>query len=1063
MKFASKSTLLLSSILVGFTPMAHAQIDDADTDVVDLREQELLEELVEGDGIDQIVVTGSRAVRPDLDTAFPTLVVGQEIIEKNAFTNIADALTQVPAFGTGIDPNGDQGANIGVNFVDFLDLGPQRTLTLVNGRRFISSNVALQGGAGQQVDLNVIPISLIERIETIGVGGAPTYGSDAIAGTINLILKDDFEGLEGAVQFGESDRGDAFTQQYTLTVGANTDDGRGNVTFNVEYTDNEGLLQSDRPEVYVDEPFLSRVPQGTDGFNDIPNPAGTNADGEILDRNGQTVTIDADGDGFIDRPFRAFNLNGGRGQSVQLFTNGGIISPGTLVIPSIGLGQFNGVLYGFNPDGSLGVLEAGDSIPGTSLFFAQGGFQNDFFGNVDQIVSPLERINFGSTFRYDISENIQFKGDFQMANTKADESVEQGGFQTFAFGGTSGALQFSVDNPLLTPEARNTLINDIGLAPDGTFFLSRFNNDILDGGRRSSETSLWRLSAGLNGDFDIGERNFRWEVHGLAGQSDVEVQNTLLNNRRFLNAIDVVVDPDTGQPACRATVEGLPDISGNGVSETSTDVTQCVPLNLFGEGVASPEAIDYVTQRGLRVSDVEQEIFSATFGGDFFELPAGWSQVIVGYETRNESALFATGGAVEVGLGRGAAVPDTGGKFSTNEYFGEMYLPLVSQDMGIPFVQSLEAGGQIREINNSLAGDFTAWTIEGTYKPFQDLTLKGNRTRSLRAPALAELFLPVVTSFQFANDPCDERFINDGPNRAANCAAVGVPTGFVSNVVNATAQGSTGGNPNLTNETADGWTVGATVQPRWVPGLTFQADYINIEIEDQIGTFTLENNLETCFDADPSEFPNNACTAFTRGPDGQIVDFQAGLLNADTADYEFLNLRLDYDFDVVDALNLFGGTSVADYGEFGIDLSAFHVLTRDLVLANVDQDNTIGAFADPRWSGTADFTWTKDGLRLFWRTLWQDRSLFSASGRTFFADENDELVTSLPGNFVHNASIAYDFSELLPDYDKPVLVQFNVTNVFDDKPGRGLRRQFNDFYQSELIGRQYSVRLRASF
>ena len=1050
-------------MLIGLSTPAFAQLNDTDTDVVDLREQELIEELVDGEGLDEIVITGSRAVRADLDTAFPTLVVGQDIIEKNAFTNIADALTQVPAFGGGIDPSGDQGANIGVNFVDFLDLGTQRTLTLVNGRRFISSNVALQGGAGQQVDLNVIPVSLIERIETIGVGGAPTYGSDAIAGTINLILRDDYEGLEGTVQFGESDRGDAFTQQYSLLAGANSEDGRGNVTFNIEYTKNDGLLQSDRPEVYIDEPFLSRVPEGTAGFNNIPVPAGTGADGTILDRNGETVTIDANGDGFIDRPFRAFNLNGGNGQSVQLFTNGGIISPSSFVIPSIGAGQFGGVLYGFNPDGSLGVLEAGQSIPGTSLFFAQGGFQNDFFGNVDQIVSPLERINFGSTFRYDITDRVQFKGDVQIANTNADESVEQGGFQTFAFGGTSGALEFSVDNPLLTDAARNTLINEIGLAPDGTFFLSRFNNDLLDGGRRTSETSLWRISAGVNGDFDLGARNFRWDVNAIAGQSDVEIQNTLLNNRRFLNAIDVVVDPVTGQPACRVTVDGQPDLSGNGVSETSTDVTQCVPLNLFGEGVASPAAIDYVTQRGITTSDIEQEIFSATLGGDIVELPAGWSQIIVGYEARNESALFATGGAVEVGLGRGAAIPDTGGKFSTNEFFGELYLPLVSSEMEIPFVRSLEAGGQVREISNSIAGDFTAWTIEGTYKPFQDLTLKGNRTRSLRAPALAELFLPVVTSFQFADDPCDSRFINDGPNRAANCAAVGVTQPFTSNVVNATAQGSTGGNPNLTNEVADGWTLGATVQPRWVPGLTFQADYINIEIEDQIGTFTLENNLETCFDAAPGDFPNNACGAFTRNAAGQIVDFQAGLLNADSADYEFLNFRLDYEFDLVDAFNLFGGNNVSDYGQFGIDMSAFHVLTRDLILANVQQDNTIGSFADPRWSGTADFTWTKGGLRLFWRTLWQDRSLFSASGTTFFADENDELVNSLPGNFVHNASIAYDFSELLPDYDKPVLVQFNVTNVFDDKPGRGLRRQFNDFYQSELIGRQYSVRLRASF
>ena len=150
------------------------------------------------DDNDTVVVTGSRIRRPDLDTVFPTTVVGAEALEKSAFTNIADALTEIPAFGGGIDPNGDQGANIGSNFVDFLDLGVQRTLTVVNGRRFVSADVS---GGGLSVDFNVIPLALVERIDTIGVGGAPIYGSDAIAGTINVILKDDFEGLEGTALY----------------------------------------------------------------------------------------------------------------------------------------------------------------------------------------------------------------------------------------------------------------------------------------------------------------------------------------------------------------------------------------------------------------------------------------------------------------------------------------------------------------------------------------------------------------------------------------------------------------------------------------------------------------------------------------------------------------------------------------------------------------------------------------------------------------------------------------------------------------------------------------------
>ena len=1040
MNFINKTRLfqtsVLSSLLLGMGGIANAQVEQVEqVPAFDL------------EVADELVVTGSRIRRPDLNTAFPTLVVDQETFEKNAFTNIADALQQLPAFGTGTTPNGGQGANVGVNFVDFLGLGSQRTLTLVNGRRFVSSNVA---GTGAQVDFGVIPIGLVERIDTVSVGGAPTYGSDAIAGTVNVILKEDFEGLETTFQFGESERGDADTFQYQLLVGANSDNGRGNVTFSAEYNRDFGLNQTDRPEIYINEARAELVSQGSGLFADVAIPSGVDAS-----------VFDTDGDGILDRVNRIINPNG-ESVNIQLFTDGGIISPGATLIPSFGVGAFGGQFFAFNQDGTLGEIQPGVTPP-SGAFRSIGGFENDFFVNTTQIRSPVDHINFGSTFNYQINDLVQFKGDFQFAHGSAVELANQGGFQTFAFGGTSGPVQFTAENPFLTDQARGVLLNDIGLAPDETIFLSRFNNDLLNGGEVTRESNLFRIAGGFEGDFSIGERDFYWDIGGTVGQSDITTQSLLLNNRRFLNAIDAVIDPATGQIACAVTVANEPDLVGSGLSETSSDVSDCVPLNLFGDGVASAEAIDFVQQRGVNVDNINQSVFSANLGGDLFTLPAGDVGFSVGYEERRDSASFETGGAIEVGLGRAAAVPDTGGRTSTEEYYGEIYLPLVSPDLNIPFVEVLEAGAQVRNIDNSQAGKFTAYTLEGTYKPVQDLTLRGNYTESLRAPSLIELFSPVLTSFQFADDPCDARFIGDGPNRAANCAAIGIGPGFESNVVSATAQGSSGGNPNLTNEEAKAFTIGAVVQPRWIPGLTLQADYINIEIDDLIGAQSLENNLETCFDADPSNFPNVACDAITRDAGGQVVDFTSGQLNADTAEYQFLNLRADYGFEVADLYNLVGGSAKGDLGAFNIDLNAFHVIQRDEVFAGVEADSTVGNFPDPRWSGTADFTWQKDGVRAFWRTIWQDRSLLSASGEQLFADPEGNIVNSLPGNFLHNASLAYDLSEALDSYDKPIVVQLNVNNVFDDDPGNGTRRAFGDFYQSEIIGRSYSVRVRASF
>ena len=1047
MKMSTKTKLLLSAVTAASVAVtsapAFAQDDTFSTTAQTVTS---VDDDVVAEG-DVVRVTGSRVRRTDLDTAFPTLVLDSDVLEKNAFTNIADALTQIPAFGTGTTPIGGQGGNIGVNFVDFLDLGSQRTLTLVNGRRFVSSNA---NGTGAQVDFGVIPIGLVERIETIGVGGAPTYGSDAIAGTINVILKEDYEGFEATAQYGETERGDADTEQYQFLMGANTADGRGNVTFSAEYTRNDGLNQTDRPEIYINEPRVELVSQGSGLFDDVALPAG--ADPEVFDM---------DGDGIIDSINRIINPNG-ESVNIQLFTDGGVISPGTLFIPSFGLGAFNGQFYQFDTAGNLVDLQPGITPP-SGAFRSIGGFQNDFFVNTTQIESPVERINFGSTFKYDINDLITFKGNMQFSNGKAIELANQGGFQTFAFGGTSGALQFGVDNPFLTAQARDVLTNEIGLDNDDSFFLSRFNNDLLQGGEREREATLFRITGGFEGDFDIGDRNFYWDVSAVAGQTNIETQILLLNNRRFLNAIDAVVDPATGDIACAVTVAGLPDLSGNGVSETSEDVSACVPLNLFGDGVQSAEALDYVTQRGITTDDINQSVFTANFGGDLFELPAGPAQFVVGYEARKDSALFATGGAVEVGLGRGAAVPDTGGEITTNEYFGEIFLPIVSDEMNIPGIQSLEGGAQVREIQNSQAGNFTAWTVEGTYKPVQDLTVRGNVTRSLRAPSLIELFSPVLTSFQFADDPCDARFINQGPNRTANCASVGIGAGFNSNVTGATAQGRSGGNENLLNEEAKGWTLGAIAEPRWIPGLTLQADYINIEIEGLIAARTLENNLETCFDADPADFPNAACSTFTRDAGGQVVDFISGQLNADNADFQFLNLRGDYRFDVADLFGLLGSDSQSDMGQFSVAASAFHAIQRDVVVADVPQDNSIGGFGDPKWSGTTDFTYTNDGLRLFWRTIWQDKALLSASGNTFFANPEGEIVNSTPANFLHNASISYDVSSVIDSYDNPLLVQFNVNNVFDDDTSNDIRRAFGDFYTAEVFGRSYSLRVRATF
>ncbi len=202
-----------------------------------------------------ITVTGSRIPRPEFEGTMPGVQITEEQIKARGFTNALEALNDIPLVGPGASPlngnNGGQAASLGAAFVDLLDLGTNRTLTLVNGRRFVSGNAAtlfVEGNTtGAQVDINAIPATLIKRIDVVTVGGAATYGSDAISGVVNFILDDEFEGIEANANNGISKFGDAAQYQLNVTAGKNFADGRINITVSGEYSFSEGLQADARP------------------------------------------------------------------------------------------------------------------------------------------------------------------------------------------------------------------------------------------------------------------------------------------------------------------------------------------------------------------------------------------------------------------------------------------------------------------------------------------------------------------------------------------------------------------------------------------------------------------------------------------------------------------------------------------------------------------------------------------------------------------------------------------------------------------------------------------------
>lgn len=1034
---------IFAGVGAGFASPVLAQDEGEDQ----AEEQEQTETAAE---LGQVTVTGSRIERAGLDTFYPAITVDRQLLEDRAYTNVAEALNEIPTFGNpDVTPQGVQnGFSVGQNFVDFLGLGAQRTLTLVNGRRFVSANVPSVFGqsGGLQVDFNVIPVAMVERIETIGIGGAPIYGSDAIAGTINVITRDRFEGAEFTFRHGFTSKGDAEFENVMMVAGANTADGKGNVTFSAEWFRQGGVAGTARPRFSEGEKdvfFATTQPNRAEMFRD---------------------------------------------NRINLFTFGGVPSPSGLFIGSFGLGRFpDGNFYQFDSNSNLVDYTPGEPGPG-SAFFALGGDGPDFFDEVEQLQSPLDRGVFTGQFNYDLTNNVRFSSDFLFADSNATELTNQGGFQTFAFGGTSGALQFDADHPFLPQQARE-IFDANGI---DAFTLHRFNNDIIDSSN-DREQQLWRWTGGFEGDFFVGNRRFNWEAYAVHGETDIETQSEGIIDGRFLNAIDVrqlseedlaAVDPSdlasiggqgnvgAGDLVCESVYQAAlnPDfgtISGSGVSTDRLFIDGCVPLNVFGQNARSEAAREWVTGDRITTSKLEQTVYNFNVGGELFDLPAGPLGVNVGYEGRRETAVWTPGLGTELPVTRSAPFSETGGEFDTDEFFAEGVVPLLSQDMNIPGFHTLEVNGAVREIDNSQSGKSTVWSAGGNWKPVSTLNVRGNYTESIRAPSLVELFAPVTQSFSFADDPCDFRFVDQGPNpdqRRANCIAAGIenPDDFTSDIVNATAQGRTGGNPNLTDEQAESWSVGFTWEPRWVDNLIIGADHFDIELSDAITSLDLTSLMVACFDS--SNFPGNpACDAFERNAQGQVVDFQTGQTNAESFRVEVQDFFVDYRFEVANALGAFSeGARDSNLGFLRLNARISRDRRRQQSVTGEEIVRSSRSFGSPKYQGTFDATWSRNDTRVFWRTLWQNRARLSPSQQTAFFNENGEQVTSTSHRFISNLTISQALPRVFDWMPQDTRAQVVVNNVFRRMPNK-VEQAAGHFGFAELFGRQYSFTLQVRY
>jgi outer membrane receptor protein involved in Fe transport len=687
-----------------------------------------------------------------------------------------------------------------------------------------------------------------------------------------------------------------------------------------------------------------------------------------------------------------------------------------------------GGCYITTPDGGVKIFE--DGIISTS--------QNQFGGdgapervNQASLIPGSER--YYAVFRgsYEFAEEAQFFVDAKYAR---NNTTSRNAYNTFY-----DSLLIPSDNPF-TPAALQAESNAAGGL--------RVSRDFTDLGPniQTANRDTYRIVAGLRGDLTP---HLSYELVGNYGRTDSTVtQSNSVRYDRLFAAIDVVRSPTTGQPICRSDISNVPYVG----SETFPFIEggfftfrpgdgSCRPANILrGANSVSQAAVDFITTPTTDRFRLEQTVITLSFNGDtgaFLNLPGGAISFAVGGEYRKEKSdsQFSD---LELGLlpanspagPAGTFIGDisankqlifdpsnrtlnTAGEFDVKEVFGEVSLPVLKD---VPFAYDLTLGAAGRYADYSTIGGAFTWNVTGTWAPIRDVRLRGTYAKAIRAPNIAELFDPAQGATFRPADPCDFNNINaQTPNRTKNCvaaaSALGIPNAaqFIANYsdpLTGRFTGTSGGNPNLQEEEATTWTVGAVVQPSFVPGLTLSGDYYSIKIENAIAAVTAQDIVNTCYD-DPV-FPNNFCSLFQRNGPGagpaafgfnNLSQTQLNFGRIETAGVDF---SVDYRFKIGESNNI--GLNVA--GNYTEKVNRFFDPNNpDLV------NPALRELSVPQWSGVGGITYNRGAFTLGYNLQFIQSTAKAAAIQIERVEIEFGDAAFAPDYWIHGLSFNLDIDE----------------------------------------------------
>ena len=1097
-----KKKLLATTLFAGvaggvWAGAAIAQETDEEEDAAPV----VIEEVADDDEARQekVVVTGSRIGRSEFDSIKPIQVITGDISRDIGLVDAASLLQEsTAATGLQIDTtfNGfvlDNGP--GASTIDLRGLGASRTLVMINGRRLGAAGVE---GAPGVPDLNLIPSSLIDRIDVLLDGASSIYGSDAVAGVANVILRKDFDGfeIEGSWNNPLDEGGGGGNQFVSANWGVSND--RGFMGFGAEWNKQQNLQLNDRPDV----------------FGDCATPYEVTTTGEIRT---QDISVNSFNSASEIDCNLAFGINriwldpqpGEDAMFGSLYFTPGTTNVGVPNYSDSNVLGFNDIL---GPDGFLQV----DIL---SPFYQNTGSEQSRGADVQAEVETFSAFTYGE---YGLGDDLNTTAFFEAMYSNRQFVQQQDRSIAFRVG-------VPADNPFnpCNPDgvrgvdcgeaAFNLPVNFFG-APISAFI--PFNDPQILGARTvrqearinlrpedavaTAEVAQFRMVAGLRGDLaleGIGLDNWTWEASASYDRSTGQSRSTRFSDDRLaLSLATTIEDPDNpGQFIC-----GL-DTDGDGIPEQGTpfdgggfnDTPNCIPIDAFsptiyglgGGNFATDAEYDYLISNRTFNTIVEQTIFQAYASGDLFELPAGTVAGVIGVEYREDAIESLPDDVARLGLNVGF-FSDRGASGSRDflESFVEVEAPILA---GQPLAEELTVNASARWTEESQFGAAWTYAFSGRYRPVDYLTFRGTYGTSFRAPNLQEQFILGQSGFAAVTDPCivpENAYVDadgdpatpgnvydrneDGRSELIlqNCINAGVdPTTLGRFTSPSTPEIFTFKGLTLKEETSEAATIGVVFEQPFTDSfdLTTSVTYYDIEIEDTIIQQGRQNVIDDCYVDRPSS-ESALCGLVRRSAStGFISEVDTPFINQDA------EVARGIDFGVLFEKEFAVGATEMNVG---LDLDVNYTLERSTTVrapgAEPVTTDFAGTIYNPEWQGIARAFVDYGDFRVTWNTNWtgEQQALFSDpfSGtgvQTCLGEANGDVdcrdVDYFDDYFLHNASVRYT-------QDTWTMI-LGVRNVFDTKPDKADPDEFFEIpgtnipFGQDFIGRSIFLNARKSF